>query len=92
MSGFDGFSRAAKLYADNAGIVDAVQKVFNREVAEYLDTFTNCVGMEVSPKSLRVLPATAYRYWWIDYEDRHRNSLLHLWLKQRNRKSYPPAY
>lgn len=80
MSNFEEFSEAALLYAENAPTVEAVRKMFEQELSDYLDVLADAVREELLPLPFQQETQVRYRYWWIGPPGSGRNDHLRFWF------------
>jgi hypothetical protein len=65
MSDFKGFSEAARLYAENAAVVEAMHRAFTESVRQFLDYLSGEVNRLLAPERLSESAKGKYRYWRI---------------------------
>lgn len=69
MSDFQGFSEAARLYAENVEVVRAMAAEFRRDETRYLDAVADQIRLKIAPAFDQNLfhekPTPGYRTWWI---------------------------
>ena len=86
MPQFAGFSEAARLYAENAKLVDAMRLAFQRDVDEFLDSvqdeMASRINLEAAPLQLQHRVTKGYKYWWIGEDEREQNDYPQLWINR----------
>ena len=66
MSSFNGFSAAARLYAENFDVVELMWKAFVDGINEFFDHLLGEVQRRVGDRQVQVKPPSgdSFRYWW----------------------------
>jgi hypothetical protein len=76
---FDTFGEAARLYARNYKVVQAVKAEFDRDVNGFLDAVREEVNSSTSGR-LKEKITPVYRYWWLG-EDDTKDKYPQFWLE-----------
>jgi hypothetical protein len=82
MTSYSGFDPAARLYAENWAIVEAMKTAFEKDI----DRFLNAIETEVRSlvdRKFQTKVTTGYRYWWLGADGVDRDSHPQLWLEMR---------
>ncbi len=85
------FSDAAKLYAENAKVVEAIRRSFEQSVDEFLDEVRDRIREIILPLNLQEKLTKGYRYWWISDTDANKDHHPQLWLWARTPEIIVPG-
>lgn len=80
MKKFQKFSEAARLYAENANVVDIMYESFQQNINEFLDSLRDEIRHLVAPENFQEKITTGYRYWWLADNNLDKDSYPQLWL------------
>jgi len=91
MSTFQGFTEAARLYAANYRVVEAMEKAFRESVDAFLNSLRDEIGQQVRPATLQEKQTEGYRYWWLAQDNADKDAHPQLWLKADEARIVSPG-
>lgn len=80
---FKDFSQAARLYAENWAVVEAMKSAFDRSVGEFLDALGHEIERLLNGRQLQSKTTSSYHYWWLGNEGVDRDVYPQLWIDTR---------
>lgn len=78
MSGFNGFSEAARLYSENVDLIEEVKRAYDESATAFLDGLEREIQRQVAPVRFNSEKAARSRSWWLGTAEREQSA--YLWL------------
>jgi hypothetical protein len=78
--GFEGFSKAAKLYAEYAEVVDEMREQFESNISDFLDALRDRLSSEIREGRLKEERGSDGCSWWIE-SNAGEDDVAYVWFR-----------